>query len=482
MQVSTLKASDRIILAQAIQAKQVVNRTTKAPNFSPYPWQHAYYHAAHDNKQRLLLAANRVGKTAAAAYELACHLTGLYPPDWEGIRFSSPTRCWALGVSGEQIRDVLQSHIFGKYINHDGVKFDGAGWIPDELVRSVVPYLGVGRLAKDVSIKHVSGGASTLSFKSYSQGQHILMGNEIDFILIDEEPEDPEIYPQCLVRTLTGNNGKGGYVSLAMTPENGVTELVGQFMDNRQPGQYLCNVTWDDAPHLDADARAQLLLSIPEYQRDMRTKGIPLMGTGMVYQIAEERLKVDPFVIPSYYRKLVGIDFGIDHPFAAVWGAYDTEHDIIYVTRTYLESGVTPPIHCAAIKAGGRDIPVTYPHDGDNTEKGTGDSLISLYEDELNIIGKYGLQATGNKVEPGIMDLYDRMQTGRFKVFSTCSEWFKEFRRYHRKAGKIVKIDDDLMDGTRYMAGMIIDYGEQEGGSGWGGSADVVNRLNRAAG
>jgi len=407
-------------------------------------------------------------------------LTGLYPEDWVGIKLDYPTKCWALGVSGEQIRDVLQSHLFGKYINEGKQRFDGSGWIPNELVINVIPYLGVGRLAKDVTIQHKSGGKSVLSFKSYSQGQHILMGNEIDFILIDEEPEDPEIYPQCLVRTLTGNNGKGGYISLAMTPENGVTELVGQFMDNRAPGQYLCNVTWDDAPHLDKQARKQLLESIPEYQRDMRTKGIPLMGTGMVYQIAEERISIDPFRIPDYYFRLVGIDFGIDHPFAAVWGAYDAETDTIYVTHTYLESGVTPPIHCAAINAVG-DYPVTYPHDGDNTEKGSGDSLISLYETQLNIIGKYSTD-TGNKVEPGIMDLYERMQTGRFKVFSTQSEWFKEFRRYHRKAGKIVKLDDDLMDATRYMAGMIIDYGEQPSNTSSWGNQDMVNRLNRAAG
>ena len=87
-----------------------------------------------------------------------------------------------------------------------------------------------------------------------------------------------------------------------------------------------------------------------------------------------------------------------------------------------------------------------------------------MYRDELHIIGKYSLRETGNKVEPGIMALYDRMQSGRFKVFSTCQEWFKEFRRYHRKDGKVVKQDDDVMDATRYMAGMIVDYGARGGG------------------
>ena len=36
------------------------------------------------------------------------------------------------------------------------------------------------------------------------------------------------------------------------------------------------------------------------------------------------------------------------------------------------------------------------------------------------------------------------------KVFSNLNDWFQEFRMYHRKDGKIVKLDDDLMSATRY--------------------------------
>ena len=35
-------------------------------------------------KERLFLAANRVGKSQAGAYEVACHATGVYPHWWEG--------------------------------------------------------------------------------------------------------------------------------------------------------------------------------------------------------------------------------------------------------------------------------------------------------------------------------------------------------------------------------------------------------------
>ena len=46
---------------------------------------------------------------------------------------------------------------------------------------------------------------------------------------------------------------------MTFTPENGVTELVAQFMDNRQQGQHLANATWDDAKHLNKETKEQLL-------------------------------------------------------------------------------------------------------------------------------------------------------------------------------------------------------------------------------
>ena len=61
----------------------------------------------------------------------------------------------------------------------------------------------------------------------------------------------------------------------------------------------------------------------------------------------------------------------------------------------------------------------------------------------------------GNSVEAGVADLRDRMMTGRLKVFDHCSDWFEEFRQYHRKDGRIVKTHDDLLDATRYGVMML---------------------------
>jgi hypothetical protein len=48
------------------------------------------------------------------------------------------------------------------------------------------------------------------------------------------------------------------------------------------------------------------------------------------------------------------------------------------------------------------------------------------------------------------MDMLNRMQSGRFKVFKHLNDWWEEFSLYHRKDGKVVKEGDDLMAATRY--------------------------------
>ncbi len=440
---------DALNVAKAIRRLDELRNDLKFAFFEPYGWQKKFFHAGIENKQRMLMAANRVGKTKSSCVELAYHLTGYYPEWWDGIVFDHPINAWALGVSGEQIRDVLQTELFGD-LNSSG--FIG-GLIPQslitEFVRSITP-----KLAKDVSIRHRSGGVSTVSFKSYSQGQHVLMGSNIDYALIDEEPEDKEIYPQVLIRTATGNNGNGGYVVLSLTPENGITHIVNQFLNDRKDGQYLLNVTWDDAPHLTDAVKMQMLAAIPEYQRDMRSKGLPLMGSGLVFPISEEAVKVEPFKIPTYWPRIKGLDFGYDHPTALSCCVWDRDNDIFYVYDCYTAKGdnATPSYFAPAVNRRESWIPVAWPHDGLQHDKGSGIQLAQQYKDAgINMIYERATFEDGsNGLEAGVMDMLDRMKTGRLKVFSTCTDWFEEFRLYHRKDGIIVKIRDDLLAATRY--------------------------------
>jgi hypothetical protein len=205
-------------------------------------------------------------------------------------------------------------------------------------------------------------------------------------------------------------------------------------------------------PHLSEQAKAELLESIPAYQRDARIKGIPSLGSGLIFPIREEEITCAPFTLPAHWPRIIGLDFGWDHPTAAALCAWDRDLDVWYLCQAYKASEVTPPIVAAAVKPWGKNVPVAWPHDGLQHDKGSGEQLASLYKQAgLSMLPQRATFDDGtNGVEAGLIDMLERMQTGRFKVFSTVSSWFDEMRLYHRKDGKIVKERDDLICATRY--------------------------------
>lgn len=216
--------------------------------------------------------------------------------------------------------------------------------------------------------------------------------------------------------------------------------------------RFCVQATWDDVPHLAPDQKAKLWESIPEHQRDARTKGIPILGSGRVFTAAEEAITCEPFEVPRTWPRINGVDFGIDHPFAAARCAWDRDNDRWYVIGTYREKDQTPPIHTAALRPWGAWVPIAWPHDGLNRDKGSGEQLAAQYRaNGLNMLAERAThEEGGNGVEAGILEMIERMQTGRFKVFRGLADWFEEYRLYHRKDGLIVKIMDDLLSATRY--------------------------------
>lgn len=221
--------------------------------------------------------------------------------------------------------------------------------------------------------------------------------------------------------------------------------------------RHVTAMTIDDAEHYTPEQRAEIISSYPEHEREARTKGIPSMGSGRVFPIAEEQITCEPFKVPSHWPQIAGIDFGWDHPFGACRLAWDRDNDAVYVTADYAQREATPVIHAAAIKPWGAWIPVAWPHDGLQHDKGSGAPLASQYKAQgLNLLPEKATFADGsNGVEAGVMDMLDRMQTGRWKVFSTCGGWFQEFRLYHRVDGLIVKERDDRISASRYALMML---------------------------
>ena len=211
--------------------------------------------------------------------------------------------------------------------------------------------------------------------------------------------------------------------------------------------------TWDDAQHLTEETKEQLLAGYPAWQRDMRTKGLPLLGSGLIYDISNDFIKCQPFECPPHWYVINGMDFGFDHPQAHCQLWIDRDTDTIYLAHAWKKSRALPNEAWSAVRSWAADIPTAWPLDGLQTEKGSGKQQRSYYEEEgFKMIGEHATWPEGgNGVEAGILEIYRLMSEGKFKVFSHITDFFDEKLNYHRKEdGKIVKVGDDLLDAVRY--------------------------------
>jgi hypothetical protein len=209
--------------------------------------------------------------------------------------------------------------------------------------------------------------------------------------------------------------------------------------------KFVVMATWDDVPHLSAKQKAELLASIPPFQRDARSKGIPQLGAGAILPIPEDDYKVLDFPVPAHWFKNFGMDVGWNWT-AAAHIAHDRDTDVMYVYRTYKRGEVEPTVHAKAIKAPGDWIPGAIDPAANGRSQVDGKKVIDIYLDEgLNLVN------ANNAVEAGLLEMWQRLATGRLKVFASCSDWFAEARLSRRdEKGKVVKKNDHLMDATRY--------------------------------
>jgi len=418
-------------------------RTNRLGAYAPYTKQEEFHSAGRHFRERLFMAGNQLGKTLAGAAEGAMHLTGRYPDWWEGKRFDKPIVMLAGSESYELTRDGVQRLLVGPPMNEEDW---GTGYIPKADVIATTRRSGVSGALDTITVRHASGGASTLLFKAYEQGRGKWQANTVDYVWFDEEPPE-DVYFEGITRT----NATGGLIAVTFTPLKGMSTVVARYILEKSPDREVITMTIDDADHYTPEERQKIIDSYPPHEREARTKGIPSLGSGRIFPIPEEDITVSPFAIPKHWVQIAGIDFGWDHPTAAACLAWDRDTDVMYVTKVYRKREAPVHTHAAALKPWGSWLPWAWPHDGNN-DTAAGENLASQYRAQgIPFLQERATFDDGsNSVEAGLMDMLDRMATGRWKVFSVCAEWFEEFRLYHRKDGKVVKERDDVLSASRY--------------------------------
>ena len=275
---------------------------------------------------------------------------------------------------------------------------------------------------------------------------------------MDEEPPY-DVYVECLMRTMTND----GMMMLTFTPLMGLSEVVLSFLPGGEipsedapvsDSKYVVTITWDDIPHLTKEAKKELWESIPPFQRDARSKGIPQLGAGAIYPVPESEIIVPDFKIPDHWPRSYGFDVGWNRS-AAIWGAEDRESNTVYIYSEYYRGQAEPVIHADAIRSRGDWISGVIDPASRGRGQRDGEQLLQQYID----LGLH-LTTAKNGVESGIYAVWSRLSSGRLKIFDSLQNFKQEYRLYRRdEKGAVVKSNDHLMDALRYYVVSGIDVG-----------------------
>jgi phage terminase large subunit-like protein len=411
-----------------------------------YPKVMDFFAAGSDHKFRLLMAGNRVGKTIAGAYELTCHLTGIYPHWWKGRRYLSNSNWWVCGVDSKIILTVLQPLLIGQ------LGAFGTGMIPKKYldfdtikdVRSITTPINRFR------VWHVNGTWSSVEFKSYESGRDSFQSFN-GCIWLDEECPMP-IFQECVMRT-THTQGEQPCMIITFTPLKGSTKLIKTFFEGKAltttgtvgVSKYVQRASLEtDAPHIPASEKAIIIANTPPWARDARIHGIPQHGAGAIYPIEWKNISVPRFEIPKHWKRYAGMDVG--GKTAAIWFAINPDTGVHYGYHEYYREGELPSVHVQGISPPGKWIPIAIDSAAHGRSQIDGQNLFSIYED-LGLT----LYNANKAVEAGLYTCWERMVNGTVKIFADLKRFEEEFLAYHKdEQGRIVKVDDHMMDAFRY--------------------------------
>lgn len=476
------------------------NKYYKLDFFEPYEYQMRWFRSGSRYLLRYLSAANQIGKTYCEAVEFAYQSTALYPAWWPGFRCERAddgTRImWAIGISADATRDVLQKELIGtsNVKRRDEI---GTGAIPRERI-DFDSFITDGEKLKSFRVWDEAGGQTDIRLYATTQDEKVFMGQRVMYVWVDEQSEkEAELIAQCTTRT----TNTGGCVACTATPEVGATDFYVQCRDDETGEIYFQNATWADAPHITPERRRSMEARIPYWQRKMRSEGLPILGMGAIYPYSDEQIVVAPFDIPSHWRVMAGLDFGysgLADPSVILFAAYDPDTGVKYVfaewgseykstdglpeSEVYVNSHMPDYMACKIVGRPPNDwqvvsgrpesdfvglglpsIRVISPRDGNGQQAGTSMTRLeimrsvgvktcpevwSLHESQLPDC-KYRNSLTGS-----ISLVAQWFQTGELKIFSTCTELMRELRLYQwvKKDRSTIPSDKNnhFLDAMRY--------------------------------
>jgi phage terminase large subunit-like protein len=397
---------------------------------SQYPHMMDFYEAGKKHRFRMLGGPNGSGKSFGLAVEFVYHITGLYPEWWNGKVQDEPRHWWIVAESAGTFKSSLQRLLIGDMNEEER----GTGLIPRESIVDLKAYGGLSGACGTIILRHKKGHLVTVELKASEQKRENLQAANLDGVFFDEEPP-LDIFTECLFRLRGSSTKPPGISILGFTPLKGLSDVVLQYLPHGQyplggqhpidPDKYIVHI--DDiekVAHLSEEDKRAYVNNCPPHERSARIHGIPTLGSGKIYPVAEEQVFIKPFEIPDFWPRAYALDFGW-HCTCALWGAKDPITGTLYIYAEYYQGEQSAQIHSLNIKARGEWIKGLCDPSGGGRQA-DGRQLIDVYK------RSHGLDLTpaDNAIAAGIARNLDMIQSGRCKVFDNLENFKAEYRTY----------------------------------------------------
>lgn len=209
-------------------------------------------------------------------------------------------------------------------------------------------------------------------------------------------------------------------------------------------------VGWADVLWISEERKEATLASTPPHMRPTIMKGIPSIGSGAVYPIPLEDVVLKPEdvkPIPAFWKRIYGMDVAQGRgTTAAVFLAYDSDNDIVYVTGEHYVKDQPPEVHAARINAVAKNwMPgVIDPASHQQDRHG-----VELYR-QYNQLG-LRLREANNSRADGIQKVWSRLASGRLKFYPNTPNLQNEYILYrYDDDNRPIKENDHALDALRY--------------------------------
>lgn len=408
-----------------------------------YPKYKEFIELGNKYKVRLITAGNRCGKTTLALLETVYHCLGRYPSWWKGKRFDKDQQffnCWIVSDSWDTSAQIVQSMLF---FEKEGADF-GTGMIPGNRILKTSKIAAIANCWAVVEVRRDNGGVAVIKFKSSKAGRKMFQGTTVDLIVMDEEPP-MDVYQECMMRLMTS----GGYMILAFTPLQGMTEMIKSFEDGNKDTslrRVYVRVSWYDCPHITEEKIAEMEAQIPQYLLQARKYGIPVLGSGRIYPFSREQIEIEGFNIPDFWLSWYALDVGFGTSACIIFAQNPSNDEIFAIDELYVSE-------MSAVEFGENVREKTLGLKGCVDPGANSRSQRDGQTVRHDLSVECGLELTNaNKdVELGIGTVYDLFRTNKLKIFSKCQNLLNEIDVYQRdEKGKIVKKYDHACDAMRY--------------------------------